>query len=369
MTPSAKAVLPLLALLSLGSAAGCGGGAKPAATPPPPPVIVGQAVRRTVPVSLRAIGNVESTASVAVRSRVAGQILKVHIDDGADVVKGQILFTIDPEPFRIALDRAEAQLARDKALRQKADNDVARYATLVDKEYVTREQYESAVSEAASQAAMIQADEATAQDARLSLSYCTITAPISGRAGAVNLRAGNLVKVNDDPPLVTILKVRPVYVTFSVPEKHLADVRKHAAEGKLEVTAYSRGARGEGHVGVLTFIDNEVAAATGTIRLRGEFPNDDRGLWPGQFVEVVLRLAEQKDAVIVPSAAIQVGQQGSYVFVVGADGTAQVRPVVEDRMEGGETVIVSGLEGGETVVTDGQIRIVPGAKVAVQAKP
>ena len=369
MTHPSKSALAFVALLGAFTVSGCGGGPKQAAAPPPPPVLVDQAVRRTVPVALTAIGNVEAVATVDVRSRVAGQILKVHIDDGADVTKGQTLFTIDPEPFRIALDRAEAQLARDRALLQKADNDVARYAKLVDKEYVTREQYESAVSEAASQAATIRSDEAAAEDARLSLSYCTIVAPISGRAGSVNLRAGNLVKANDDPPLVTILQVRPVYVTFSVPEKHLADVRKHAAEGKLEVRAYSRGEQGDGHVGVLTFIDNQVAEATGTIRLRGEFPNDDRGLWPGQFVEVVLRLAEQKDAVIVPSAAVQVGQQGSFVFVVGAEGNAQVRPVVVDRTQGGETVIASGLESGETVVTDGQIRIVPGTKVAVQAKP
>jgi multidrug efflux system membrane fusion protein len=369
MTPSAKTALQFLALLSAWAAAGCGGGTKTAAPPPPPPVIVSQAVRRTIPVSLAAIGNVESIASVTVRSRVAGQILEVHIKDGADVVKGQTLFTIDPEPFRIALDRAEAQLTRDTALLQKADNDVARYAKLVDKEYVTREQYESAASQAASQAATIQSDEAMAKDARLSLSYCTIVSPISGRAGSIDLRAGNLVKANDDPPLVTILKVRPVYVTFSVPEKYLADVRKHAAEGKLEVRAVSRGEAGEGHAGVLAFIDNEVNAATGTIRLRGEFGNEDRGLWPGQFVEVALRLSEQKDAVLVPSAAIQVGQQGSYVYVVGADGTAQPRPVVVDRTLGGETVIASGLLGGETVVTDGQIRIVPGAKVAVQPTP
>lgn len=368
MTPFAKAFLPLVAVLSLGLATGCGG-AKPAAAPQLPPVIVGQVVRRTVPVSLRAIGNVESTASVAVRSRVAGQILKVHFEDGADVVKGQTLFTIDPEPFRIALDRAEAQLARDKALLQKADADLARFAKLVDKEYVTREQYESAASQAASQAATIRFGEAAASDARLSLSYCTITAPISGRAGAVNLRAGNLVKVNDDPPLVTILQVRPIYVTFSVPEKYLDSVRKHAAEGELEVKAFSRGEEGNGHSGILTFIDNEVAAATGTLRLRAEFPNDGRGLWPGEFVEVALRLSEQKDAVIVPSSAMQVGQQGSYVYVVEADGTAQLRPVVVDRTIGDETVLASGLEGGETVVTDGQIRIVPGGKVAVQAKP
>jgi multidrug efflux system membrane fusion protein len=160
-----------------------------------------------------------------------------------------------------------------------------------------------------------------------------------------------------------------VYVTFSVPEKYLDDVRAHAAKGPLAVRAFSRGEEGEGHTGLLTFIDNEVAAATGTIRLRGEFGNDDRGLWPGQFVEVALRLAEQKDAVVVPSSAIQVGQQGSYVYVIEDGGTAQLHPVVVDRAIGDQTVLASGLEGGETVVTDGQIRIVPGGKVAVQAAP
>ena len=365
MTPSTRVVLSFLALACVGASAGCGGGTRSAAPPPPPPVVVGQVVRRTIPVALRAIGNVESVESVAVRSRVAGQILDVRIRDGADLVKGQTLFLIDPEPFRIALDQAEAQLARDQALLEKAQRDLARYAKLVDKEYVTREQYESAASLAASQAATIQSDEAMAKEARLNLSYCTITSPISGRAGSINLRAGNLVKVNDDPPLVTILKIRPVYVTFSVPEKHLADVRRHAAAGALTVTAVSRGDTGPGHDGVLTFIDNEVNAATGTIRLRGEFDNNDSGLWPGEFVDVSLKLAEQKDAVIIPSPAVQVGQQGSYVFVVGDDQTAQMRPIAVDRTIGDETVVSSGLEGGETVITDGQLRVVPGGKVAI----
>jgi multidrug efflux system membrane fusion protein len=370
MTTTAKTVL--LTFLALASAlldAACTGNAanKPQA-PPPPPVVVGQAVRRTVPVALRGIGNVESVASVAVRSRVAGQILRVHIADGADVTQGQLLFTIDPAPYQNALAQSEAQLARDSALLDKARNDAARYAKLVEKEYVTREQYESATSQAASLAATIQSDQAAVKDASLSLSYCTIAAPISGRAGSVNLRAGNLVKINDDPPLVTILKVQPVNVTFSLPEKYLGDVRAHAASGRLAVVAKDKGHSGEGHAGILTFIDNAVEMTTGTIRLKAEFPNNDRGLWPGQFVEVELVLSEQKDALVVPTTAIQVGQQGSYVFVVAADGTAQMRPVVVDRTIGDDTVLASGLDGGETVITDGQIRVVPGAKVAPSAK-
>jgi multidrug efflux system membrane fusion protein len=370
MTTTPKPVhLTFVALAGVVLCAACtGNAAKTPQAPPPPPVVVGQAVRRTVPVSLHGIGNVESVASVAVRSRVAGQILTVHIADGADVVKGQLLFAIDPAPYQIALAQSEAQLARDKALLEKAVNDAARYAKLVEKEYVTREQYESATSQAASLAATIQSDEAAVKDARLSLSYCTIAAPISGRAGSVNLRAGNLVKVNDDPPLVTILQVRPVNVTFSFAEKYLGEVRSHSASSHLVVRAKDRGEKGDGHLGLLTFIDNAVDMTTGTIRLKAEFPNDDRGLWPGQFVEVELTLSEQRNALVVPSTAIQVGQQGSFVFVVGADGTAQARSVVVDRMIGNETVLASGLDGGETVITDGQIRVVPGAKVAVGPK-
>jgi multidrug efflux system membrane fusion protein len=162
--------------------------------------------------------------------------------------------------------------------------------------------------------------------------------------------------------------MQPVYVTFSLPEKYLGDVRARAASNQLAVRAKDRGDTGEGHGGSLTFIDNTVDTTTGTIRLKAEFPNKDRGLWPGQFVQVELVLSEQKDALLVPTTAIQVGQQGSYVFVVAADGTAQVRPVVVDRAIGDETVLVSGLEGGETVIIDGQLRVVPGAKVAASAK-
>ena len=368
MTPLARSgLLLLLALEGAVFSAACTGQA--ASTPPAPqapPVVVAQATRRTIPVTLKGIGNVESVASVAVRSRVAGQILKVHFADGADVVAGQVLFTIDPALYEIALAQSEAALARDKALLKKAEDDAARYATLVEKEYVTREQYESATSQAAALAATIQSDEAAAKDARLSLSYCTIGAPISGRVGSVNLRAGNLVKVSDEP-LVTILKIQPVNVIFSLPERYLSEVRERSAADRLAVRVTARGDRAD-HMGTLAFIDNAVDQTTGTIRLKAEFANDDRGLWPGQFVEAELILGEQKDALVVPSTALQVGQQGSFVFVVGADGTAQPRQVVVDRAIGEETVIASGLTGGESVITDGQIRVVPGGKVAVGPK-
>ncbi len=351
------------------TAAACSG---QAATPPaaaaPPPVVIGKAERRNVPVSVRGIGSVESVASVALRSRVAGQILEVHIKDGADVRKGQTLFTIDPAPFKIALDQAEAQRARDKALLEKARHDAERYEKLVDKEYVTKEQYEGATSQAASLAATLEGDEAAVHEAALSLSYCTITAPIAGRAGAVNLRAGNLVKVNDDPPLVTILAIQPINVIFSLPEKYLSEVRRRAASDALAVKARPRGGDGTPRVGNLSFIDNTVDPATGAVRLKAVFENTDRGLWPGQFVEAELVLSDQKDALVVPSAALQVGQAGSFVYVVSADNTAQLRPVVVDRVVGDDTVLASGLDGGETVVTDGQLRVIPGSKVEPRAK-
>jgi len=356
--------LTLLALAGCVAVLACTGNAANSPQAPPPPVVVGQSVRRTVPVSLHGIGNVESVASVDVRSRVAGQILRVHIKDGADVSRGQPLFTIDPAPYEIAAAEAEARLARDKALLKKAESDAVRADTLVKQGFVSREQYEAATAQASSLAATIQADEAAVQDARLSLSYCTIEAPITGRAGSVNLRAGNLVKVNEDPPLVTLLQVRPVNVVFSMPEKYLAAVRGPAGSGRLEVRVSGRGETGERRRGALVFIDNAVDKTSGTIRLKAEFGNDDLGLWPGQFVDVELILSEQQDALIVPSNAVQVGQQGSYVFVVSAEGVAEMRAVVVDRTIGNETVIASGLEGGETVITDGQLRVVPGGKVA-----
>lgn len=343
----------------------CGRNAGPVVpAPPAAPVVVGQVVRRDVPVTLRSIGNVLALATVDVRAQVDGKVLAVRFGEGAEVAKGQALFTIDPETYRIAAARAEAQLARDQALLQKAKGDVARYGKLVEKEYVTREQYETAESQAASLEATIRADEAAVAAARLDLARTTIEAPIAGRAGTVRVDAGNLVRANGDP-LVTILATRPVRASLSVPEKYLSEIRARSRQGALRVRAAAPGESAAGHEGTLTFIDNAVDRTTGTIRLEATFPNDDQALWPGQFVEMTIELSVQVDAVIAPTAAIQAGQQGAYVFVVREDGTAEMRPVVVDRALGAESVIAQGLSGGETVVTDGQLRVVPGAKVAV----
>jgi len=357
-----------LALVLLIGAAACGKDPAPANTAPPAaPVVVGQVVRRDVPVSLRSIGNVTPLATVDVRAQVDGKILAVRFAEGADVTKGQPLFVIDSEPYKIALAQAEAALARDQAMLQKAKGDVERYAKLVAKEYVTREQYETAEAQAGSLEATIRADQAAVAAARLDLSRTTIEAPISGRAGTFRVDAGNLVKASGDP-LVTILANRPVRVSFSAPEKYLSEIRGRQARGALHVMASAPGEIGQGHEGTLTFIDNTVDRTTGTIKLEATFPNDDRALWPGQFVELTLLISTQADAVVVPTSAIQAGQQGSYVFVVKEDQTAEMRPVVVDRTLGDESVVARGLEGGETVVTDGQLRVIPGAKV-VAAPP
>lgn len=352
--------LPLVAALS-----GCGGGdgAVASRAPAPVPVVVAKAVSRTVPVTVRAIGNAEAVATVDVKARIGGELRAVHFREGEEVRRGELLFTIDPRPFQVALAEAEARLARDRALLQKADDDVRRFAGLVEQEYVTREQYDTARAQAASLAATVKADEAAVEGAKLDLEYATIRAPISGRAGAVLVQPGNLVKANDDKPLVTLLQTRPVWVSFAVPESSLAEIRARAAAGALEVTARERGVEGAGRPGRLDFVDNAVDRTTGTIRLKGVFPNDDGAFWPGQFLEVELKLRDEPNAVVVPSPAIQTGQGGTFVMVVKDDATVEIRPVRVSRTLGDETVLASGVAGGETVIVDGQLRVVPGAKV------
>jgi multidrug efflux system membrane fusion protein len=352
------------------SLAGCGGGADSASRAPAPvPVVVAKAEVRTVPVTVRAIGNVEAVARVDVKARIAGELRSVHFREGEEVRRGQLLFSIDARPFQVALAEADARLARDRALLQKADDDVRRFSGLVEQEYVTREQFDSARSQAASLAATVRADEAAVEGARLDLDYATIRAPIPGRAGAVLVQPGNLVKANDDRPLVTLLQTRPVWVSFAVPESRLAEIRARAGAGPLAVRAHERGGEAAARTGRLDFVDNAVDPTSGTIRLKAVFPNEDGALWPGQFLEVELKLSDEANAVVVPSPAVQTGQNGTFVFVVKDDGTPEARPVVVSRAVGEDTVLTSGVSGGETVIVDGQLRVVPGAKVEPRARP
>ncbi|MFL5440043.1 MAG: efflux RND transporter periplasmic adaptor subunit [Myxococcales bacterium] len=364
-----------LAVLCAVAVAACKGGRQQARGPEAVPVTVAPVEKKDVPMLVRAIGAVEPIESVQVRSQVAGQIQKVHFREGAEVKKGDPLFTIDPRPYRAALLQAQATLARDRARAHDAEATAKRLEGLVKKEYVSSQQAETARADANAALATVQADEAAVENARLSLSYCEIRSPITGRTGSVLIKAGNVVKVNDSI-LVLIDQLRPIYVSFSVPERALPQIRARARE-KLGVEAQAsdrkpgevpeaRALRGESQHGELTFVDNAVNTVTGTILLKGTFPNSDDSLWPGQYVLVTLKLGEQHDAVVAPAVAIQRGQQGQYAFVVKQDGTVESRAVTVGSSDEKEAVIDKGLRPGEVVVTDGQLRLSPGTKVQVK---
>jgi membrane fusion protein, multidrug efflux system len=332
---------------------------------PPVPVKVGETVRKTVLVQFRAIGRVEPIANVAVRARIGGELTKVGFEEGRSVRVGDTLFVIDPRQYEAALRQAEAQLARDQALLRKAEADVTRYADLVKKDFVTKEQYDLMVATSESLQATVAADQASADNARLQVAYCTIRAPVSGRTGNLMVKVGNLVKANDDNPLVTLNQTHPIYVSFSVPAQQLPAVAARRGD-RIKVTAKAPESPAAPSEGLLSFVDNAVDAATSTILLKATFPNESESLWPGQFVDVVVTLGEERDRVVAPSQAVQSGQQGQFVFVVKDDGTAEMRAVKVARMDEAEAVIAEGLAPGETVVTDGQLRLVPGARVEVK---
>jgi multidrug efflux system membrane fusion protein len=352
--------------------AGCSGGsgskAAPQAQPPAVPVTAAQAGKKDVPLQVRAIGKAEAYSTVSVKTMVNGQIVKVGFREGQDVRKGDLIFVIDPRPYEAAVKSAEANLARSLAQKENAEKDVQRYAYLIERDLVPKQQYDQVVSNVAVLAATVDADKAAVENARVQLSYCFLRSPIDGRTGTLFLKEGNVVKAND-AALVTIHRVTPIFVAFSVPEQLLADIRTYREARTLEVEASIPGQEDKPSRGTLTFIGNAVDDATGTIQLKGTFPNKDRRLWPGQFVKVVLTLAVKPDAVLVPTPAVQTGQRGQYVFVVRQDLTVESRPVVTGEATGGETVIEKGIREGERVVTDGQLRLVPGARVEIKAGP
>ena len=345
---------------------GCGGSERGArGAPPPVPVLAGKVERKAMPVAFRAIGNVEAIETVGVKARVGGELQKVSFAEGRSVHAGDVLFTIDPRPHRAALDQAEALLARDEALLAKAEEDTRRYAGLVEKDFVTREQFAQITSNAAALRAAVAADRAKVESARLDLSFCTIKAPVSGRTGNLMVKVGNLIKANDDKPMVTINQTAPIYIAFAVPAQLLPAVLERRAEA-VGVEAVVPGAAGPPASGTLTFIDNAVDTSTSTILLKATFANQDERLWPGQFVDVTVTLGQEADSVVCPSAAVQTGQQGQFVFVINDDQTVELRPVVVKRVHDLDAIIGSGLEGGETVVTDGHLRLAPGGRVVLK---
>ena len=356
---STLSLLALAGACSRGQTVGSAG-------PPPAPVTVAAVERKAVPLEIRAIGNVAATSVVEVRARVGGELTAVHFREGEIVREGNLLFTIDPRPHEAVLSAAEARLARDQVFARNAREEVERYVELVQKEYVTREQYDRSMATAAAADALLKSDEAAVRNARLDLGFCSIEAPITGRTGDLLVHPGNLIKANGDEPMVILRRTRPVFVIFSVPELHLPEIRRRQASGPLAVRAAPQAEAESARLGLLTFIDNSVNPGTGTIELKATFGNEDDALWPGQFVDVVLTLATQADAVVVPSRAVQSGQQGSFVFVVKEDSTVESRPVKVSRVSGPDAVIASGVSPGEKVVTEGQLRLVPGVRVVVK---
>lgn len=330
------------------------------------PVHVAPVVEKTIPVELKAIGNVEAYTTVGIKARIGGQLMQVNFKEGHDVKQGDLLFVIDPRPQETALRETQANLAKDTALADKAQKDAVRYTDLVHRDFVSKQEYDQIRANAEALKATVAADKVAVDNARLNLSYCYIKAPITGRTGNLMAFQGNMIKANEDNPMLVINQILPIYVNFSVPEVYLADIKKYMAQGKLKVTAIISKDTANTGEGVLTFVNNAVDKATGTILLKGTFLNEDRRLWPGQFVDVSLTLTTRPGAILAPSQAIQVGQQGHYVFVVKDDLTVEYRPVEAGMAFNGQTVVEKGLKAGETVVTDGQLRLVPGAKVEVK---
>ncbi|HUN57378.1 MAG TPA: efflux RND transporter periplasmic adaptor subunit [Candidatus Binataceae bacterium] len=367
--PPAGSLMRLVAVaIACTGLLGCNKGDDSAAHPafPPVAVLVAKAVQKSVPDQLQAIGTVEALATVGIKSRVEGPLVAIHFKEGDYVERGQLLFTIDPRTFQSSLNQAEANLARDQATAHQASVDEQRYRTLWDQGVGSRQQYDQSYATAASSAATVAADRAMIQGAQLNLEFTQIRAPVAGRTGSLQSHLGDLIKEDADNPIVTIAQIEPIYVAFSIPEKDLADVRRNMEIHKLAVTAMLSGDQAPSETGVLAFVDNTVDQTTGTIALKGLFPNLNRRLWPGEFVNVILTLDEIPGAILVPSQAIQTGQDGQFVFVVGSDMKVTPHPVVLGPAIGSQTVIERGIDAGQTVVTDGQLRLMPGATVHIK---
>ena len=398
---------------------GAGAQSRPAQAPAVP-VSASTVEQKAVPLQVLAVGTVQAYSSVNVKSQVAGQVVRVHFKEGQEVRSGDVLFTVDPRPLEAAMRQSEANVAKDRAQLRQAEaavgqrqaevtqalanleRDLAqwdmakvqegRYRDLVQQGFIAKEQYDQVRTTLAALQATVQADraavenarasaraaeamvdnaraaitatEATVDTAKLQLAYTTIRAPMDGRTGNLLVQAGNVVKTGEDNPLVVIAQIRPIYVSFGVAEQHLAAIKRYAAQGALTVEAMVDGGK-RPVAGTVTFMNNTVDPSTGTIQLKATFPNTDNALWPGQFVDVALTLTTEQ-ATVVPAAALQAGQQGSFVYVVKADQTVESRPVKAGRRLPKEIVIEQGLKAGERVVTDGQLRLVPGARVEIR---
>jgi len=329
------------------------------------PVSVTSAIQKSIPVRLQAIGNVEAFSTVSIKARVDGQINSVNFKEGQELRKGEVLFRIDARPYEATLKQAEANALRDAAARDQAISQERRYKELLEKNFISKEAYAQIATNSQTAEATARASQAALENARLNVEYCTIVSPLDGYAGKVLLQVGNLVKANDVNPLVIINQVRPIYVNFAVPEQTLGSLRGYMAAGPLSVEVSLSGETSVLAEGRLIFVDNAVDPTTGTIKLRGQFDNKDASLWPGQFVNVRVRLFDQTDAILIPARSVQTGPEGQYVYVVKADKTAELRKVTVERSEG-EQVVVKGLAKDEQVVTRGALRLAPGVRVEIR---
>jgi multidrug efflux system membrane fusion protein len=340
---------------------------KSAGTKAAVPVVVATAETKDVPVELRNIGNVEAYSTVVIRSQITGQIVKIHFHEGQEVKAGDMLFTVDPRPAQGALKQAQADLKKDEAQMVSARLEFERTKKLLESNIGTKDDYDKAQANFQSLQAMVMSDEASVSRATLNLEFTSIRSPIDGQTGNLQVKEGNIVKAPDDT-LVTINQIRPIYVTFSVPEQELPGIRRRMAETKLMVEAQLTGDATDSSHGQLSFIDNAVDTTTGRIKLKGTFPNSDNQLWPGQFVQVGLTLNVIKGATLVPSQAIQGSQSGDFVFVVNSESIVEKRAVATGLSRGGFTVVEKGVKPGETVVIDGQLRLAEGSKVVTQVQ-
>jgi len=327
---------------------------------------VTKAEQKIVPLSLEAIGAVEPIRTTTIRSQVTGTLKRRAIREGQDVAAGDLLLEVDSRPFQNAVQTAEADLKKAQVQLETARAQVARYRGLSNDQMVSKEQFEKITDTARALEAEVAAVESRLANARLQLEFCSIRSPLSGRTGNISVHEGDIVRANDSgAPLLTIHQVSPIYVTFGVPQQYLAAVTRYRSSGTLRVTVVPPGTDEKPEIGELTFLDNTVDSATGTIRLKGTFPNRESRLWPGQFATVNLTLASP-EVTAIPANALQVSQAGQYVYVVKPDLTAEMRPVTVERLAGPDAVIGKGLAPGETVITEGQLRVIPGRPVEIK---
>jgi multidrug efflux system membrane fusion protein len=354
-----RAVCGIVAVLAaLGCAEGRQGG------PPAIPVMVAQAEQRSVPFEVTAPGTVEPLRAVAITAQVSGMVISVRFREGDEVQQGEVLAQIDPRPYRNAVDQAEAALARDLVQLETARRQVERYRSLAQDASIAAETFESLLTTAQALEATVKSDSANLDNARLNLEYTTIRAPISGRTGSLLIKEGNVVRAQGSGPLVTVNQTRPILVRFAVPAPHLPMIRRYQ-DSSLAVQVRTNEDT-TALMGTLVFVDNAVDTTTGTIMLKARFENARSSLWPGQFVTATLVLFEERDAVVIPTAAVVEAEGGSYVYVLDDGDLAATRPVVVGRSVGDDVIIAEGLAAGETVVTDGQLRLVPGARVQIR---